>query len=117
MQLLQHTVTGFVAAGCDNDLLNVQVFQSQGIQPYVVAEFEDSALLKVFGQNGVGIFAAPSVIEDELCKHYHVKVVGSTDEVKECFYAITIERRIKNPAVVAISEAARSELFRPADST
>lgn len=88
-----------------------QWFESVGVRPRVIAEFEDSALLKVFGQQGVGIFAAPSAIANEICAQYAVEVLGQTDEIKERFYAITVERRIKNPAVVAISTSARSELF------
>lgn len=86
-------------------------FESVGVRPHIVAEFEDSALLKVFGQEGVGIFAGPSAIADEICQRYGLRTIGETNEVVERFYAITVERRIKNPAVVAISEAARGELF------
>lgn len=98
----------------DNTLLRRSLerwFSSHDVRPDVVAEFEDSALLKVFGQEGVGIFAAPSAIEAEIIKQYNLRVVGRTDEIVERFYAITVERRIKNPAVAAISEAARADLF------
>lgn len=88
-----------------------QWFSSLGIRPRVVSEFEDSALLKVFGQEGAGIFAAPSAVEREICRQYGVTVVGRTNAVRERFYAITVERRLTNPAVVAISTAAREELF------
>ena len=86
-------------------------FEKLEIRPHIVAEFEDSALLKVFGQEGVGVFTGPSAIADEICQHYGVRTIGETDEVVERYYAITVERRIKNPAVVAISRAARGELF------
>jgi len=88
-----------------------QWFEGQGIRPRVVSEFEDSALLKVFGQAGAGLFIAPTVIEAEVQKQYGVKVVGRIEAVKERFYAISVEKRLKNPAVVAISEAAREKLF------
>jgi LysR family transcriptional activator of nhaA len=83
------------------------------IKPRVVAEFEDSALLKVFGGDGLGIFAAPSVVEKEVTRQYGVELLGRTDEVRERFYAISVERRLKNPAVVAICDSARHELFVP----
>jgi len=91
-----------------------QWFDRNGIKPRVVAEFEDSALLKVFGADGVGLFAAPTVVEAEVMAQYGVQLLGRTDEVRERFYAISIERRLKNPAVVAISDAARHEFFAAA---
>ena len=86
-------------------------FHSLGIRPAIVGEFDDSALIKVFGQEGHGVFVAPKVIESEILRQYEVQVVGRTDSVKERFYAISIERVIKHPAVVAISDAARQNLF------
>jgi LysR family transcriptional activator of nhaA len=88
-----------------------QWFDMLGIRPRVIAEFEDSSLLKVFGQDGIGIFSSPSVVEAAVVKQYNVEVVGRTDEVRERFYAISGERRIKNPAVMAICQSARQELF------
>lgn len=89
-----------------------QWFESADIHPRIVAEFEDSALLKVFGQEGLGLFPAPTAIEREVRKQYRVSVVGRLDEVREQFYAISVERRLRHPAVVAISQSARDELFR-----
>lgn len=86
-------------------------FEANRLRPAVRAEFDDSALLKVFGQQGVGLFAVPSAVEDEVCRQYKVRRVGRVDAVKERFYAISAERRLEHPAVVAISEAARLELF------
>jgi len=88
-----------------------QWFSKLGIRPKVEAEFEDSALLKVFGQTGQGIFPVPSVIASEVRRQYTVQVVGRAEEVKERFYAISVERRLKHPAVVAISQAAREKVF------
>ncbi len=88
-----------------------QWFDGLGISPQVVGEFEDSALLKVFGQAGLGVFVVPSVIEEEICQKYDVECLGRTDAIRERFYAISIERKLKHPAVVAISEAARREMF------
>jgi LysR family transcriptional regulator, transcriptional activator of nhaA len=90
-----------------------QWFEAQGIKPVAVGEFEDSALLKVFGQTGLGLFAGPSAIEAEIRKQYGVQVIGRIDAIREHFYAISVERKLKHPAVVAISEAARQELFGP----
>ena len=86
-------------------------FDSNDIRPAIVGEFEDSALMKVFGQAGLGAFVAPSAIADEVCRQYRVRVVGELPGLRERFYAISVERRLKHPAVVALSEAARSELF------
>jgi LysR family transcriptional regulator, transcriptional activator of nhaA len=88
-----------------------QWFDRHGLRPRVVAEFEDSALLKVFGADGLGIFAAPTVVERDVETQHGVEVLGRTEEVRERFYAITVERRLKHPAVVAISDAARHRLF------
>jgi LysR family transcriptional activator of nhaA len=86
-------------------------FDERGIHPRVMHEFEDSAVLKVFGQAGEGLFVAPTAIEGEVSRQYSVNVVGRITDVKERFYAISIERRLKHPAVVAISTAARQRLF------
>lgn len=86
-------------------------FDRQGVRPVVAGEFQDSALLKVFGQAGLGVFATPSAIEREVREHYGTTLVGRTTEVAEEFYAISLERRLKHPAVVAITEAARRKLF------
>ncbi len=88
-----------------------QWFDEMEISPYIVGEFADSALLKVFGQEGKGIFCAPSVIENEILKQYDVHVVGRTEAIQEQFYAITAERRVKHPAVNHIREMASTTLF------
>ena len=86
-------------------------FEKQAIRPLLVAQFEDTALLKVFGGSGIGVFPAPTVIEAQVRSQYGVSVIGRTTEVMERFYAISVERRITHPAVREITEAARSELF------
>ncbi len=86
-------------------------FEVQGIRVTVAGEFDDPALMMTFGQTGTGAFAAPSVIEREVRAMYGVRVVGRIDDVRERFYAISAERRIKHPAVAAISEQARTRLF------
>ncbi|MBC7787446.1 MAG: transcriptional activator NhaR [Methylophilaceae bacterium] len=81
------------------------------IVPRIMGEFDDGALMKVFGQAGVGIFAAPSSTLDQTEKQFGVVALGSTKEVTKSFYAISVERKLTHPAVVAISEAARLEIF------
>jgi LysR family transcriptional activator of nhaA len=87
-----------------------QWFDEQDIHPRVMHEFEDSAVLKVFGQAGEGLFVAPTTIENEVSRQYSVRVIGHISAVRERFYAISIERRLKHPAVLAISNAARKQL-------
>ncbi len=89
-----------------------QWFESQQVHPLIVGEFEDTALLKVFAETGRGVFAVPTAIEKEVERQYNVRRIGRTDQVKEAFYAISAERRLKHPAVLAISEAARGTLFK-----
>lgn len=86
-------------------------FAERGIRPRIVGEFEDSALLKVFGQSGHGLFPAATVIQHEVMRQYQVRPVGKLAGVRERFYAISSERRLKEPAVLAITEMARSKLF------
>lgn len=86
-------------------------FESHNLSPRIVGEFDDSALLKAFGEAGAGLFAAPTVIEEEICRMYRMAVVGQTEEIKERFYAISPERRLKLPPVVLITDTARSDLF------
>jgi len=88
-----------------------QWLEQQDIKPVVVAEFEDRALMKAFGEAGTGIFTSPTAVEEDVVAKYGVSVIGRTEEIKECFYAISAERRIKHPAVSAITEAARTGLF------
>ena len=88
-----------------------QWFDSHDIHPRIVGEFDDSALAKDFGREGMGVFAAPTVIEAEVRQQYRVGVVGRSEEVRQQFYAISVERKIRHPAVAAVCEAARKDLF------
>jgi LysR family transcriptional activator of nhaA len=82
-------------------------FEDNNIVPLVVGEFDDSGLLKAFGEQGVGIFPAPSVIEDEVCRQYAVQVVGRTaNAVRERYYAILADRKQTHPGVRAVIESA-----------
>ena len=84
----------------------------QQVHPRAIGEFDDAALMKAFGREGRGVFMSPRVLEAETCEQYGVRVVGRTDELVEEFYAISVERRITHPCVVAITEAARGRFFR-----
>src|SRR6266511_1226825 len=73
-------------------------------------EFDDSALMKAFGARGLGAFPAQRVLEDEIREQYGVRVIGRVEEARESFYAITVERRLRHPAVAALAEGAREIL-------
>jgi LysR family transcriptional activator of nhaA len=85
-------------------------FETEDLHPIVTGEFEDPALLTAFGSSGRAVFPAPSAIAREVCRHHRVAVVGRTAAVCERYFAISVERRIKHPAV-AITSAARTRLF------
>lgn len=74
-------------------------FQENDVHPNIIAEFDDSALLKYFGQAGDGVFCTSSAIESHITDQYKVTAIGSTDEIRERFYAISPERKINHPAV------------------
>lgn len=87
-----------------------QWFRQCGIVPHIVGEFADSALLKSFGHHGHGLFPVPSAIEGEVLSQYRCVVVGRTDQVRERYYAISVERRLTHPAMVAIAACARGSM-------
>jgi LysR family transcriptional activator of nhaA len=82
-----------------------------GVHPRLVGEFNDSALLNVFGQQGLGAFAAPLAVRGDVEQRYGVRLLGAAEGVTERFYALSVERRLRHPAVVTICEAARTQLF------
>lgn len=88
-----------------------QWFEAHHLYPAIVGEFDDSALLKAFGEAGAGLFVAPTALAGYICTRYGVEVVGQLDGVVEQLFAITAERRLTHPAIVAISQAARNEIF------
>ena len=81
------------------------------LQPRIIGEFDDSALMKAFGFGGIGIFIAPTAVAAEVQQNGRVVRLGQTDEVVERFFAISVQRRLTHPAVAAISDAARHQLF------
>ena len=89
----------------------LQWFEQNHLRPHVVGEFDDSALMKAFGQAGAGLFAAPEAIAAHVGRQYQVRVVGRIPEVVERLYVISAERRLSHPAIVAISRAARENVF------
>lgn len=94
-----------------------QWFEQIGVQPRSVAEFEDRALMKAFGEAGVGVFSSPTCMAEDVLTKYQVEEVGSTAAVTESFFAISPERRVTHPALIAITERARSRLFDEAPRT
>lgn len=88
-----------------------QWFEARSLRPRRIAEVEDSALLKVLGGDGLGIFPAPSILAADIRRQYGVRVVGRVPEIKERFYALTVERKLRHPAVAAICATAREKLF------
>jgi LysR family transcriptional activator of nhaA len=99
------------SVGSSSRLALDQWFEKKGVRPRVVGEFDDSALMKVFGRSGRGVFCAPTAIEDEVARQFEVQPVGRTDEVKQTYYAISVERRLRHPAVVAVADSARKEVL------
>ncbi len=87
-------------------------FEAQGVHPRLAGEFDDSALLEAFGARGMGFFAAPSIIDREVRAQHGVALLGRSEDVHARFYAITVERRLRHPAVAAIAEAARARTAR-----
>ena len=86
-------------------------FQSHDIRPEIIAELDDLALASVLGEQGLGVLAAPDVIEKELRQRYALQLVGRAKDIRQRFFAISVERKIKNPAVAAICEVARKKIF------
>ena len=88
-----------------------QWFTSQDIQPQVVGELDDPALAQVLGEAGLGVFAVPRVVEEDVQQRYKVQLVGRAEALQQHFYAISVERKISHPAVIAICEEARRHLL------
>ena len=86
-------------------------FDDNNVRPRIVAEFDDSALMKSFGASGRGVFTGPTAIESMVAEQADVQVIGRTESLTQTFYAISVERKLRHPAVVAVAEAARNKLF------
>ncbi len=90
-----------------------QWVSKNGYRPNVIGEFHDSAMLKTFGELGYGFFFAPAVLNAEICRKFDVRQFGEVPEITESVYAVTIERRVRHPAVTAIIESAAQVLAQP----
>lgn len=88
-------------------------FSQYNLAPRIKGEFDDSGLMKAFGEGGYGLFPAPKVIEAQAAKQHGVEIAGVTDEVVCRYYAISVERQLRHPAVIAISQSAQNSLFKP----
>ena len=86
-------------------------FAAEDLRPVVVGEFDDTALMKAFGQAGKAAFPSPTVIADEVTRQYRVQAVGQVAAVRERYYALSVERRLKHPGVLAITTTAKSDVF------
>lgn len=97
----------------DQSLIQIQLLQwleKHHIHPKIMGEFDDRALMKTFGQAGAGVFIVPSAIASEVAKQFQVEIIGSSEEIREQFFAIATEQRLSNPAIVAITDAAKGWL-------
>ncbi|MGA1372965.1 MAG: transcriptional activator NhaR [Pseudomonadales bacterium] len=83
-------------------------FEAERIRPRIVAEFDDSALMKSFARAGVGVFPAPAVLHDPLQEMYGVELIGRVATLTESYFAISPERKISHPAVARLMERARA---------
>ena len=87
-------------------------FASEGIRPLIRCEFGDCDLLEVFAHGSAGVFAAPTILENRIRRQFSVGVVGRADKIRERYFAISTERKLKHPGVVAISDAARTQFAK-----
>jgi LysR family transcriptional activator of nhaA len=97
----------------DQSLIQIQLLQwleKHHIHPKIMGEFDDRALMKTFGQAGAGVFIVPSAIANEVAKQFQVEIIGSSEEIREQFFAIATEQRLSNPAIVAITDSAKGWL-------
>jgi LysR family transcriptional regulator, transcriptional activator of nhaA len=92
-------------------------FRENSIVPRLVAEFDDAALLKVAAADGLGFFALPSLVGSEAITRYGVKVIGEVPNCVQQFYAVSADRRLSHPAVLAITAQARTSLFPTSNHT
>lgn len=108
-QVFPHSLTGkpFLLQGKKTAVRQrlASWFEKHNIHPNIIAEFDDAALMKSFGQEGYGVFTSPTIIEETIASQYHVEIIGRTSEIKEHYYVITPDRRLKHPAVVEIVDA------------
>ncbi len=113
-----HQYPFLICGDKSNQKINLQSwFDREQIYPTIVAEFDDSAMMKYFGQSGYGVFCTPSIIEAHVTEHFGVSMIGRTNRVTERFYAISPERKVKHPGVKILVEAAQAIFANPLDSS
>lgn len=105
--LLSQTAVLLPAANSALRRLLDTYFERERITPRIAHEFSDTALMKVFGEAGLGIFPAPTVVSDQICRQYRVTAVGHITDMREAFYAITAERQIRHPAVELLTRTSQ----------
>ena len=81
------------------------------LRPRFAGEFDGSSLMAAFGQAGIGVFVAPSALESEIRRQYGVVPIGRTSEISAEYFAISVERRLSHPCVLAITRGARDRVF------
>ena len=92
--------------------LDIDLWLNQNrITPTIIAEFDDSALMKAFGQEGVGILIIPSVIKEAVMRQYGLEFIGQTDQLSQTFYAISVEKKVSHLTTAAVIETANTVLF------
>ena len=87
-------------------------FEGERIVPRIIGEFEDSALMQVFGQAAGCVFPAPTAIASDVSRFHGVRAIGRLQDVRERYYVISPERRLKHPGVLAMTSVARDQLFK-----
>lgn len=99
---------GLLVPGMDAALRQplMRWLETHRVTPRIVGEFDDSALMKSFGEAGAGIFPAPELIAAQVCAQYRVRCIGTIPDLIESYYAISVERRLTHPAILAITSAA-----------
>jgi LysR family transcriptional activator of nhaA len=85
-------------------------FEINDIRPDIVGEFDDNALLNTFGRTGTGLFPAPSALAKDVKDQFGAVLIGEM-QIREQFYAISNERKIKHPAVEAILSEVHRKVF------
>ena len=91
---------------------NSQPLSRRKLRPTFVGEFDGSALMTAFGEAGVGVFVAPTILEEEMRTRHGVVALGETQEVTAEYFAISVERRLTHPCVLAITQSARNRIFK-----
>jgi LysR family transcriptional activator of nhaA len=89
--------------------------QEEQVAPRVVAEYDDGALMKIAAADGLGVLPIPTAADREAIQRFGLVRLGRTEACRQEYFAISAERHLTHPAVVAITSAARRSVFGPAD--